>query len=373
MEDFEVLAAEYDGLRLYRAGIPNFKANFTRDSVITALLSRNGGMLEDQLAFCAYKQGRKRDWMNGEEPGKIFHEYPGFRMGRYTTEYNACDTTALFLIGHQAYREWSNDDKFASKYRKSIEKAAAYIMSHLKGNMFIEDPAFCGARRFALKVTYWKDSGMRGRRGMQPRYPVVYTLAHIQNIAGLHSAALLLKRKNLDGTALRMKKTMMSELYDKKSGLFVMARDRLGSIKGLSSDQLHALFYLEPGDVPAGVIERIVEACGELETPIGYKVLAGVSEDSKADAYHTKTVWPYEQAIIHAGAYRHRMWAESLGYASLAKKFSRVESVSRRVIKRMGRGAPEIFVMENGWIKRGGCDPQLWSVGAKVYFNSLRT
>jgi hypothetical protein len=57
----------------------------------------------------------------------------------------------------------------------------------------------------------------------------------------------------------------------------------------------------------------------------------------------------------------------------LAKKFSRVESVSRRVIKRMGRGAPEIFVMENGWIKRGGCDPQLWSVGAKVYFNSLGT
>lgn len=39
----------------------------------------------------------------------------------------------------------------------------------------------------------------------------------------------------------------------------------------------------------------------------------------------------------------------------------------------MGRGAPEIFVMENGWIKRGGCDPQLWSVGAKVYFNSLGT
>ena len=43
-------------------------------------------------------EGTKVDANTGEEPGKIHHELPGVRLRNMITTYNACDTTALFLI-----------------------------------------------------------------------------------------------------------------------------------------------------------------------------------------------------------------------------------------------------------------------------------
>ena len=36
--------------------------------------------------------------MTGEEPGKIHHELPGVKQDGLWTTYDACDTTALFLL-----------------------------------------------------------------------------------------------------------------------------------------------------------------------------------------------------------------------------------------------------------------------------------
>ena len=47
------LRIKFSGLNLYSAGIPNFKHNFTRDSIISAILMKDENMMKNQLLFCA--------------------------------------------------------------------------------------------------------------------------------------------------------------------------------------------------------------------------------------------------------------------------------------------------------------------------------
>jgi hypothetical protein len=110
--------------------------------------------------------------------------------GLWTT-YDACVTTALFLIGldHLAQH---GDHAIARRYRRQIDLALGYLHAHLYADVFHEDPTQCGADRFALKVTYWKDSELNvaGDR-REPRYPVAYALAHFQCTAAMRAAARL--------------------------------------------------------------------------------------------------------------------------------------------------------------------------------------
>ena len=349
----ERLRTEYDGLTLYQAGLPKFPRVFTRDSIISALLSRDVDMLRDQLKFSALKQGNKKDPSNGEEPGKIFHEYPGYmKQNGLSTEFNACDTTALFLMGLEVYYKLTGDRKLINKLKKNIEDAIKYILSHLKDNLFIEDPKFCDADKFALKVTYWKDSVISNRENGEPKYPVIYTLAHIQNMRGLKSAAFLLNSKDLENQVKKMKEAL-KKLYD-ETGVFYIAKDRQGFIKGISSDILHALFYLDKEDLTEEQLNKIVEVVKILETDAGYRTLSPELENNLKDKYHANTIWPFEQAIINIGA----------------RKFSlkRVEEFSSRVLNYLDSD-PEILILENGRIRKDGPDPQLWTIAAKKYFN----
>ena len=48
----------------------------------------------------------------------------------------------------------------------------------------LDVPSLAEADRFALRVTYWKDSVINNG-SEEPQYPVVYTLPHFQNAAAL--------------------------------------------------------------------------------------------------------------------------------------------------------------------------------------------
>src|SRR5690242_4963430 len=85
--------------RIYQAADPGYTANFSRDSLTYALLAEDLRALRAQVEFSARHQGRRRDSETGEEPGKIHHECPGVQMRGLWTTYDACDTTALFIIG----------------------------------------------------------------------------------------------------------------------------------------------------------------------------------------------------------------------------------------------------------------------------------
>ena len=68
----------------------------------------------------------------GEEPGKIFHEYPGVEINGYSTLFNACDTTAMFLIAHEVYQTLTGDKSLAKKQEKHIERAAIEILDEIR-------------------------------------------------------------------------------------------------------------------------------------------------------------------------------------------------------------------------------------------------
>lgn len=366
----ERLKTEYRGFTLYNAGLPDFPRNFTRDGIISAILSRNSKMLENQLNFCAYEQGANKNPNNGEEPGKISHEYPEVIIGKLSTKFSACDTTALFLIGHKFYIDLTGDESLAELQQKSIENAIGYILSHLnQDNLFMEDPKFCDGKKFATKTTYWKDSEIIGRKNGEPSYPICYSLAHVQNMCGMRCAAKILNSKYFR-VAEKMK-IGMEKLFNPTTDNFYIAVDKKGPIEAISSDPLHMLFYLEPGDLKNKQLEGIIESSKKIETEIGYRTLEPEFSDKTKSKYHTKTVWPFEQAIINSGAVKHRIWAERYEIANLIKNLRHVEEVSSRIVSKLDTD-PEIFILGNPETKKGGCDPQLWTIAAKKYFNKFK-
>ena len=61
------------------------------------------------------------------------------------------------------------------------------------------------------------------------------------------------------------------------------------------------------GDISLDDAVGVQQAATVLETRFGYLTAVGPSlgQGSPTDDYHIDTVWPFEQAVIHAGASRH--------------------------------------------------------------------
>src|SRR3989344_7665417 len=176
-DELKKLKNIFEGIEVYNAGIPKFPRNFTRDGIISAILMNDAKMLKNQLRFCALNQGSKKNPITGEELGKIFHEYPGVifeKRENLSTQFNACDAAALFIIGHKKYLELTNDKTLFENQKENIQKAAEYIEKHLQKGLFIENPKFANAKKFALKVTYWKDSVIINRKEGEPNYSIVF-------------------------------------------------------------------------------------------------------------------------------------------------------------------------------------------------------
>ena len=355
------LKIKFNGLNLYSAGIPNPKSNSTRDSIISAIRRENKEMIKNQLEFCALKQGNKRDPFTGEEVGKIFHEYPGVIINGKSTMFNSIDSTALFLLGHYFYYKWSNDFSLLKKQKININLAIKYVLSHInKKYLFEEDPSYSNTDRFALNVTYWKDSEIIERENGIPQYPVVYTLVHTQYMYAIKKIGEILGRNDLIDLFNRMLKSFDS-LYDKKNNVFFIAIDKIGAISGISSDMLFMLFFFDKEDLKQKYIKSIEENSRYLETDIGYRVLSSnLSENNNIDLYHTKTIWPYEQAIINIGAKRFNL--------------SKIVNISSKMKKKLNKTSvcPEVYLIEkNDMKKRTGCTIQLWSAASKYYFTNL--
>lgn len=344
------LTVAVEGFRLWNAGIPQFRKVFMRDSFISLLINPDIQFLKSHLEFAILKQGKKQDPLTGEEPGKIFHEYPGFEMNGLLTTYNACDTTALFLMALDKYVELANDSSFVQEHKESIGAAAGYILSHLWEGLFYEDPALCNAERFALDCTYWKDGQFVGRK--EASYPVCYSLVHIQNMRGLFCAARLLGMDAWREKAEEMRRNI-ARLVDKDG--FFLIYDTKGGVSANNSDNLHALFYLEPGDIDAAVIKSISDSSRRLASVCGYRTLdPSFNFKLQKKSYdYFRTVWPFEQAMIYMGAEKHGL--------------KEVTQVASRVVGFL-ESEPEFLLVEGNSASPGGCNPQLWTWAAKEFF-----
>jgi glycogen debranching enzyme len=350
----ERLRATYLGHSVYNAGFPHFPRNFSRDSIITGLLTNSEEVLRGQLSLSSDLQGKSADPVTGEEPGKIHHEYPEVYLGSRSTLYCACDTTALYLIGMEAYLNLTGDSGFVETHVENIERAVHYITAHIgEDSLFWETPTFCGAEQFALRVTYWKDSQLPHER-QQPSYPIAYTLAHVQNSRALRSAAVLLKRPDLSVLAQKMVDAACGRLWDASEGTFLVAIDQDGPVAARSSDVLHALAYFSPNTFPRERAMHLENSARPLETLCGYRSIP--ADLQVQDPYHGgSAVWVFEQALIHIGA----------GKFGLLH----AQQVSLRVRHHLDTDPEILGLVADGTTVRIGCDPQLWTIAAKRYFD----
>lgn len=345
------------------AGLPRFRANFARDSLVSAMLMNNITMLLRQLRFSMQYQGRKKNAYTGEEFGKIAHEIPGAILNGKSTQYAACDTTALFVIGISrlldALRNSSGYSEIQTEFSPALVAGVRYIVSHLRAGLFTEIPELSGAKEFALPVTYWKDLQHYGTC-TKPTIPAVYTLAHVMNLRALVLAVPLLTREVLQELQIQQQiidmRKGLERLWNPELGMFNLAQTESCSVAGVASDSLHALYYLEPyTDLSREKAASIALASKSLETEIGYKNEIG------PEGYHSNNVWPFEQAIIHEGALQHELNETAL---VAARMFTTLALVPQDEF-------PEYFSLP--LVKVAGCNFQLWTVAAFRYFfkNSL--
>lgn len=339
--------------RVYQAADPGYAANFSRDSLTYALLAEDLRALRAQVEFSARHQGRRHDPETGEEPGKIHHELPGVPMRGLWTTYNACDTTALFVIGLNRLAR-RGDDGIARRYGQHLDLALEYFHAHLDDDVFREDPRQCGAERFALKVTYWKDSELNGAgERREPKYPVAYALPHFQCKAALAAAAQLTRSRDLAAEAEAMTRRGFEVFW--RGDHFAVAVQGDGMVVDApSSDSLHSLLYLRRHEISADDAQAVVRYSEQLATAVGY--LPGLAREQGGDEYHTRWVWVHEQALLHAAARRHRLEA--------------AEHVTERILPALAHGFPELI--DPATRKPGGNPTQLWSIGAHVYFERDR-
>ena len=327
-------------------------------------------LIRETLRFCAATIGSKTDPRSGEEPGRVLHEYPPHERDGLSTQYNACETSHLFLIAAEGLLTADRGEEVLGSIRPALQAAGAYLLRHLEGDLFWEDPRHAGARRYLLPATYWKDSFLPGRREL--RFPVAYTLVQAQTVAALRALAALTEALDLgfDPRALTAQARAMIEvvwnvLWDEEAGYPALALDDGQLVRGVSSDGLHLLAYLRPDDVPAGRREELARRAQELVTPYGFRTLSPCHPDYSPTGYHQGSIWPYEQWFIARGAQVH----------GLAEVFE--------VAARVGQALAELGFVEllywdeerglrgPGEVPGEGCDRQLWSAAVPEGFVRL--
>lgn len=341
---------------VYQAAIPGYANNFTRDSLTYGLLADDLDALEAQVAYSAERQGSKIDPITGEEPGKIHHEFPGVKLRGLETTYNACDTTALWLLALTRLAKRGRRHVL-DRFPDHIERAVDYISSHLVDSIFYEDPSHCHAERFALKVTYWKDSELNTAE-KEPAYPVAYSLIHFQNKAALQELGHMTGLVYLEELASRMTTRGIEEFWSQDH--FVIAKQKNGRvIDAPSSDSLHTLLYIEHHEIDDSYSQKITEYSEQLATEGGYLPAIGQHGEAEAeiDEYHIGYLWVHEQALLHAAAKRHRL--------------EHAETVAARIIPILEQGFPELTDPKQSFAHAGN-PIQLWSIGAYLYFERLK-
>jgi glycogen debranching enzyme len=348
------------GSMSYAAGFPHYPQNFSRDGFMAGFLAGETQLLASQLSLSAQFQGTHYDSDTGEEPGKIHHQLPGATLpGRHgLTTYNACDTTALFLIAAESLTRLDllAGTAFAETHTTHLQAAANYITDHLTSDTLFQEHPPAGGSGYTLRVTYWKDSVLPNPAQPEPIYPVTYPQAHFVNARGLLAASRLLHNPRYAATADRMYETGIAQFMHPES--YTAYRDAHGDYIQVSSDELHSLAYIPTTYAALLPLGAIRQRAAQLATPFGYYCTAPAAGRRLRDSYHGSKLWVVDQAFIHYGASRFGLQREASIARTIAPHIGQGQELFG--LRSLGRGTPQLIPQGN--------NRQLWSVAAAEYF-----
>jgi len=367
LDPFEPFKISMDGEISYAAGFPTYGRNFTRDVYQTGIITGRTELIQSQVAISTLYQGKKHDPHTGEMPGRPHHELEAVvnAEGR-SMMYNACDTAGQHLIALSALSR-SNPDAFdqfdqgIGKKHSTVERTVEHILSMVNDDdLYYERPPEGNQfdKPYLAHITYWKDSHKPDVNGnLAPVGNVAYALAHFITARGLLSASELQADPTLTDKAHKMFAAGIAT-FIRPDG-FVQMRDDEGDFVQESSDELHALAYIPTEYRDQLPLRDISRRAAVLETEIGYVCTPEVVAVHLNDQYHGYKVWPVDGAYMSYGASKFGLEHET--------------QVAARVAPHIGQGQ-ELFgfkYLEDGSrvVVPEGNGQQLWSVGAKEYFN----
>ena len=346
----------FPGIVSFAAGFPSYPREFSRDVITAGILATRAELIESGLLIGALYQANKSEPQTGAEKGKIAHEIPGVTLkGRKgQTDYNACDTTPLFLIAAECQRYIHKSD--ISNIEPALKDAIDHISSHIKDDLYIERPPE-GADGFTLRVTMWKDSVLPQPGKEEPKYPVIYPQVHFIAARAFLSAAKLLGETKYEQLADRMFKKGIREFIRPEG--YVVYRDSEEELIQPSSDELHSLAYIPKKYIDLLPLDAIKKRAEILETPFGYMCTPRDISKQLEDKYHGSTIWTQDNGMIHYGSSKFGLSYEADVAASIAPHIDKGQ---------------ELF--DIGWDDEGNEIPiikqgnpvQLWSEATREYF-----
>jgi glycogen debranching enzyme len=351
---------EKDGIRVVSAASADsvYPGNFSRDGFETSILSGRDDLLAGQFALSARYQGTKDDPFTGERWGRVHHELDDVivRHG-LSTRYAASDTTSLFLIAAERLKDLKKYRPLVEQHTENIHRALDEVLGCVSNdNLFWERPTE-GAEGFGLYVTYWADSiTTDGGDKVEPKYPVVYPLAHFIAARGLLAASRVLESPALASKAGDMFHAGISEFMQPDG--YIKYRDVESTLKQVSSDELHALAYIPAEYRPLLPTEAIQARSQCLASPLGYMCTSHEVSIMLSDDYHGAKVWPHIQAWINYGANKHGLHEQ----ATTAYRMAGHELAGQELFG--------IIPLPNGdhVVTPEGNPKQAWAIAAKLYF-----
>jgi glycogen debranching enzyme len=270
--------------------------------------------------------------------------------------------------------------------QSTLSRIWTYVASHIDDRgLFIKFPQhFIHNRRYALLVTYWKDSALSDRVRGIPAYPIVYTLVQAQYLCAARSFKRLASEKllpanillsEIDNVIETLRTALFTHLFSSENQYFYIGFDSNGPLRSINSDSLHVLYYLEAEDMILYEVklQQLELYLSGLQTKIGYKC-ALLTVDSFIDPYHQNSVWPFEQAFIHIAASR-----SGINLPIVREVTSRMAVHLHSLDVTL---YPEYFSLEQSNQYAGsddeswravGCKTQLWTAAAAAYFLKQNT
>ncbi len=366
------------------AGYPKFMELFGRDSIISGmqLLGYDSSILKHSLESLARLQGTKVDAKNGEEPGKILHEFfpdgssveaykngiPWLHSGK--PAYFSVDSTPLFIIGAGAYLDKTGDIDFIRSIYGNIERAVGWMADYGLHDGFIRYGKLNPSE--GLPSQSWKDGIGNMLESLEGRVAIVEVQGYaymafryfgaISNALGVDKT----RQKYETGAMAAQIRSNMGRFWSDKRGYYGIALDGSDNlVETITSNpgQLLLTGILDRGSAMA-VARRIMRR--DMLTPYGIRTESSFSETFNPYKYQNGSVWPHDNWMI----------AQGLRRIGLDLEYEKVKRAVLGAHREIGT-FPEYYgvdvhgkIIGMGHMETKACDPQAWTVGAVCSFQT---
>jgi glycogen debranching enzyme len=361
------------------AGKPKFEGLFGRDSLIASwqLLQYDSDIAKNTLLSLAEVQGTRENTINGEEPGKIPHEYyPEDTSVDWYNDYKkdvkwlkkgepvyfSVDSTLLFIIVLAKYYRVTKDKDFLLQMKPHIHRALDWVYSYgLNKGLLMHKKLHPND---GLDSQSWKDGIGETINQLEGALAIVevqgYSYLTFKEGAFLaEEMGDLRLAKRLIKSASKLKEKFYQNFWDEDKQYFIFGLDSNGKrIKSVMSNAGHLLFTGILNKKEANLVVKRLFA-SDMWTPYGIRTHSTLEPEFNSRAYQLGTVWPHDNWIISQGLL-------DMGYY---KEYQKVTNAMLKAYTEMNY-VPELYgvtkddkLFIDDLIDKP-CFPQAWSSGA---------